>query len=113
MHPQKILKCYGRDYYGNTDFDILDPDYPCGIHCPHPYRSVKESSKFQARSAFTGVGFITDESERVVNHPVRRRILLLLMILGNAGILTGMASLIREQEKVHREELKEDTAKEN
>jgi K+/H+ antiporter YhaU regulatory subunit KhtT len=54
----------------------------------------KESSKFQARSAFTGVGFTTDESEKVVNHPVRRRILLLLMILGNAGIVTGIASLI-------------------
>jgi hypothetical protein len=46
----------------------------------------RESSKFQARSAFTGVGFTTTESEKVVNHPVRRRILLLLMILGNAGI---------------------------
>lgn len=54
----------------------------------------RESSKFQARSAFTGVGFTTNESEKVVNHPVRRRILLLLMILGNAGIVTGIASLI-------------------
>jgi K+/H+ antiporter YhaU regulatory subunit KhtT len=54
----------------------------------------RESAKFQARSAFTGVGFTTDESEKVVNHPVRRRILLLLMILGNAGIVTGIASLI-------------------
>jgi hypothetical protein len=54
----------------------------------------RETSKFQARSAFTGVGFTTSESEMVVNHPVRRRILLLLMILGNAGIVTGVASLI-------------------
>lgn len=54
----------------------------------------REASKFQARSAFTGVGFTTEESEKVVNHPVRRRILLLLMILGNAGIITGVASLI-------------------
>ena len=54
----------------------------------------RESSRFQARSAFTGVGFTTSESEKVVNHPVRRRILLLLMILGNAGIVTGVASLI-------------------
>lgn len=54
----------------------------------------RESSKFQARSAFTGVGFTTTESEKVVNHPVRRKILLLLMILGNAGIVTGIASLI-------------------
>lgn len=54
----------------------------------------KESAKFQARSAFTGVGFTTDESEKVVNHPVRRRILLLLMLLGNAGIVTAVSSLI-------------------
>lgn len=54
----------------------------------------RESSKFQARSAFTGVGFTTTESEKVVNHPLRRKILQLLMILGNAGIVTGVASLI-------------------
>lgn len=54
----------------------------------------KESAKFQARSAFTGVGFTTDESEKVVNHPVRRRILLVLMLLGNAGIVTAVSSLI-------------------
>lgn len=54
----------------------------------------RESARFQARSAFTGVGFTTSESEKVVNHPVRRRILLLLMILGNVGIITALASLI-------------------
>src|SRR6056297_3073460 len=54
----------------------------------------RESAKFQARSAFTGVGFTTTESEKVVNNPVRRKILLLLMLLGNAGIVTGIASLI-------------------
>lgn len=42
----------------------------------------RESAKFQARSAFTGVGFTTNESEKVVNHPIRRRILLLRMLLG-------------------------------
>lgn len=54
----------------------------------------RESAKFQARSAFTGVGFTTTESERVVNHPIRRRILLLLMLLGNAGVVTAVSSLI-------------------
>ena len=54
----------------------------------------RESSRFQARSAFTGVGFTTSESEKVVNHPVRRKILQVLMILGNAGIVTAIASLI-------------------
>jgi hypothetical protein len=28
----------------------------------------RESARFQARSAFTGVGFTTSESEKAVNH---------------------------------------------
>ncbi len=54
----------------------------------------RESARFQARSAFTGVGFTTDEAEKVVGHPVRRRILMLLMLLGNAGIVTAISSMI-------------------
>jgi K+/H+ antiporter YhaU regulatory subunit KhtT len=54
----------------------------------------REAARFQARSAFTGAGFTTSESEQVVNHPVRRRIVLLLMLLGNAGIVTAVSSLI-------------------
>lgn len=54
----------------------------------------RESARFQARSAFTGVGFTTSESEQVVNHPVRRRILMLLMLIGNAGIITVIATLV-------------------
>lgn len=54
----------------------------------------RPSAKFQARSAFTGVGFTTSEAETVVNHPVRRRIILTLMLLGNAGIITAVASLM-------------------
>lgn len=54
----------------------------------------RESARFQARSAFTGVGFTTSESEAVVAHPVRRRVLMLLMLLGNAGIVTVVSSLI-------------------
>ena len=51
----------------------------------------REAARFQARSAYTGVGFTTDESEKVVNHPVRRKILLVLMLLGNAGIITTIS----------------------
>ncbi|GAB6178433.1 TrkA C-terminal domain-containing protein [Desulfobaculum senezii] len=54
----------------------------------------RQAAKFQARSAFTGVGFTTSESEKVVNHPVRRRILLLLMLLGNAGVATAIVTLL-------------------
>lgn len=53
-----------------------------------------DSAKFQARSAYTGVGFSTSESEKIVNHPVRRKIIYSLMLIGNAGIVTVMSSLI-------------------
>jgi len=54
----------------------------------------REVARFQARSALTGAGFTTTESERLVNHPVRRKILMVLMLVGNAGIITAMSSLI-------------------
>jgi len=47
----------------------------------------EQSARFQARSALTGAGFTTSESERVVNHPVRRRIIMGLMLLGNTGLV--------------------------
>jgi K+/H+ antiporter YhaU regulatory subunit KhtT len=55
---------------------------------------AKEAAKFQARSAFMGVGFTTNESELVVNNPVRRKILTILMFLGNAGVITTISSVI-------------------
>lgn len=54
----------------------------------------RETARFQARSAFTGSGFTTSESESVVSHPVRRRIVSTLMLLGNAGIVTVVGSLV-------------------
>ena len=48
----------------------------------------KKKAKFQALSAFSGTGFTTKEAELVINHPVRRKIITLLMIMGNAGIVT-------------------------
>jgi hypothetical protein len=53
-----------------------------------------EVAKFQARSAFTGTGFTTKEAEKVVNHPVRRRIIAMLMIIRSAGLVTIILSLI-------------------
>lgn len=56
-------------------------------------------SIFQALSAFTGTGFTTKEAEKVTNHPLRRKIIIWLMILGNAGIvtviITATSSLIK------------------
>ena len=54
----------------------------------------QEAARFQSRSAFTGVGYTTSEAETVVNHPVRRRIVMLLMLVGNAGIVTAISVLI-------------------
>ena len=54
----------------------------------------REVARFQARSAFCGVGFTTSETETVVNHPVRRRIVSTLMLCGNLGIAAVIASTI-------------------
>ena len=53
-----------------------------------------EVAKFQARSAFTGTGFTSKETESIVNHPVRRRIAMALMLMGNIGIAAVIASTI-------------------
>lgn len=54
----------------------------------------RERARFQARSAFSGAGFTTSESEVVVKHPVRRKIIMILILLGNAGVVTVISSLI-------------------
>jgi K+/H+ antiporter YhaU regulatory subunit KhtT len=51
-------------------------------------------ARFQARSALSGVGFTTSESEAVVSHPVRRRIVMALMLVGNVGLVTAVAGLL-------------------
>lgn len=60
----------------------------------------EDLAKLQSISAFTGVGFTTQESEQIVQHPVRRRIAISLMILGNAGIVTAISSLVMSAIKV-------------
>ncbi|HZG37003.1 MAG TPA: TrkA C-terminal domain-containing protein [Gaiellaceae bacterium] len=53
-----------------------------------------EVARFQARSALTGVGFTTSEAESVVGHPVRRKIVMTLMLIGSAGVITAVATLM-------------------
>jgi len=53
-----------------------------------------EIASFQAQSAFSGVGFTTVESEAIVTHPVRRRIIRILILLGSAGVTTAIATLV-------------------
>lgn len=52
------------------------------------------AARFQALSAFTGTGFTTAEAERVVRHKGRRRIVSILMMLGAAGLLTIVATMV-------------------
>ena len=60
----------------------------------------RESARFQARSAFTGVGYTTGEAESVVNHPVRRRIAMVLMLLGNVGVATVAGTVMLSVSKI-------------
>ena len=53
-----------------------------------------EAARFQARSALTGVGFTTNEAEAVVSHPLRRRVVMALMLIGSAGVITVIATLL-------------------
>ncbi len=54
----------------------------------------RDLAQFQALSAFTGSGFTTREAEQIVNHPVRRRIVMHLMLMGNAGIVIAIPSVL-------------------
>jgi hypothetical protein len=54
----------------------------------------QDLARFQARSAFSGVGFTTSEADQMTSHPARRRIIMLLMLIGSAGLLTAVASIV-------------------
>jgi Trk K+ transport system NAD-binding subunit len=54
----------------------------------------RDTSEFQAYSAFFGVGFTTRESEHVVNHPVRRRIVKHLILAGQVGLTSVIVPLV-------------------
>ena len=49
-------------------------------------------AKFQSLSCFSGTGFTTKEAELITGHPLRRRIASVLMVLGNAGLVTLVAT---------------------
>jgi len=53
-----------------------------------------EVADFQAVSCFFGVGFTTAEAEMIVTHPVRRRIATHLIIAGNIGITSALATVV-------------------
>ena len=55
---------------------------------------ARPAARFQARSALSGVGFTTTESEAVVAHPARRRIIMALMLVGSVGLATSIAGIL-------------------
>ncbi|WP_243186868.1 TrkA C-terminal domain-containing protein [Clostridium muellerianum] len=54
----------------------------------------EEKSRFQVISLLTGSGFTTREAELITQHPTRRRLAQLLMVLGYIGFLTGISFLV-------------------
>jgi len=50
-------------------------------------------AKFQAMSCFSGTGFTTREAELITGDNRRRRIASVLMVLGNAGLVTMIATV--------------------
>jgi hypothetical protein len=53
-----------------------------------------DAASFQSYSAFFGVGFTTREAELVVNHPIRRRIIRDLILVGNIGLTSAVATMV-------------------
>lgn len=51
-------------------------------------------ARFQAISALTGAGYTTLESETLMRHPVRRRILMILMLTGHLGLVSLASTVI-------------------
>ena len=53
-----------------------------------------EAARFQACSAFFGVGFTTAEAEIIMRSTVRRKIVTHLIIAGNIGLTSALATVI-------------------
>ena len=53
-----------------------------------------EVAAFQAQSAFSGTGFTTSESDSIVTHPVRRKIVRILILFGSVGLTSTIATFL-------------------
>jgi hypothetical protein len=54
----------------------------------------RRKAAFQSLSAFTNTGWTTREAELLMPHDQRRRIIMLLMVLGHAGLASAIATLM-------------------
>ncbi|MGB7343338.1 MAG: TrkA C-terminal domain-containing protein [Pirellulaceae bacterium] len=55
---------------------------------------AREVARFQARSAYSGCGYTTREAEQSLAHPVRRQIVMTLMLLGHLGVATVAGTVV-------------------
>ncbi|QDT08990.1 TrkA C-terminal domain-containing protein [Planctomycetes bacterium K23_9] len=55
---------------------------------------AREVARFQARSAYSGCGYTTREAEQSLAHPVRRQIVMTLMLLGNLGVAAVAGTVV-------------------
>ncbi len=53
----------------------------------------REAARFEARSAWSGTGFTTTQSEQIVRNPVRRKIVSFLIVVRNAGVVGAASTL--------------------
>ncbi len=53
-----------------------------------------EKARFQALSALTSTGYTTREAESIMNHPLRRKVIMTLMIIGNAGLVSIIFTIV-------------------
>ena len=59
----------------------------------------KEVARYQAISMLTGTGFTTDESQLIIDHPVRRRISMFLILFGAfslAVIISAITNILSD-----------------
>ncbi|NNE01432.1 MAG: TrkA C-terminal domain-containing protein [Pirellulaceae bacterium] len=54
----------------------------------------REVARFQARSAYSGCGYTTREAEQALAHPVRRQIIMSLMLMGHLGVATVAGTIV-------------------
>ncbi len=54
----------------------------------------REVARFQARSAYSGCGYTTREAEQSLAHPVRRQIVMTLMLMGHLGIAAVAGTMV-------------------
>ncbi|MCP3761575.1 TrkA C-terminal domain-containing protein [Domibacillus sp. A3M-37] len=65
----------------------------------------KEVARYQAISMLTGTGFTTDESQLIIDHPIRRRISMFLILFGAfslAVIISAITNILSDDLRLNK-----------